>query len=143
MSEVETPNPFPAPLAAWHRIVAEGDHSLLDDLLAEEVVFHSPVVHTPQRGKAVTRLYLGAAFQVLAGPNFRYRNQVHGESSAFLEFVTEIDGTEINGVDFLRWNESGRLVEFKVWLRPLQAVQLIHRLMAEGLQHAQGRGLEK
>jgi ketosteroid isomerase-like protein len=120
-------------LDTWHRLVREHDPAGLDDLLADDVVFHSPVVHTPQRGKALTALYLGAAFQVFFNPNFRYVREVQNGQHAVLEFETEIDGIVVNGVDMITWNAEGRIVDFKVMLRPLKAVHLIHQKMGQML----------
>jgi hypothetical protein len=121
-------------LAAWHRLVANHDPAGLDDLLAQDAVFHSPVVHKPQVGKALTRMYLMAAFQVFFNPRFRYVREIAGERDAVLEFMLEIDGIGINGVDMIKWNDEGRIVEFKVMIRPLKAVNLIHEKMAAMLQ---------
>ncbi len=125
-------------MAAWHRIVDSADPSGLDALLADDAVFHSPVVHTPQRGKALTSAYLGAALQVLMGGGFRYVREVVGERDAALEFETEIDGVMVNGVDLIRWNDEGRITDFKVMIRPLKAIQTVQALMAARL--AAGRG---
>jgi hypothetical protein len=122
------------PLDTWHRLVRTQDPSGLDDLLAEEAVFYSPVVHTPQRGRKLTASYLSAAFKVFFNPTFRYVREIAGPSDALLEFETEIDGVLVNGVDLIKWNETGRIVEFKVMLRPLKAVNLIHQRMAAMLQ---------
>ena len=121
-------------LGEWHRIVRERDPDGLDDLLADEVVFHSPVVHTPQRGKPLTAMYLGAAVLVLGNPTFRYVREVVGASEAVLEFVVDVDGIEINGVDMIRWNDAGRITDFKVMVRPLKAINLLHQKMAAMLQ---------
>ena len=102
----------------------------LDALLADIVVFHSPVVLTPQVGKAITTMYLTAAFHVFVNDSFRYRREVVGARDAVLEFEVMIDGITVNGVDMITWNESGQITEFKVMLRPLKAVQLIHQRMA-------------
>jgi len=126
----------PEPIARWHRIVNNRDAAGLDALLAEDAVFHSPVVHTPQLGKAVTRAYLAAALAVFGNDSFRYRREVHGEHDAVLEFELELDGVAINGVDIIQWNAEGRITEFKVMLRPLKAVTLIHEKMATMLQAA-------
>ncbi len=126
----------PDPIARWHRIVNERDTAGLDALLAEDAVFHSPVVHTPQVGKSVTRAYLGAALAVFGNDSFRYRRELHSEYDAVLEFELELDGIAINGVDMIRWNAEGRITEFKVMLRPLKAVTLIHEKMAAMLQAA-------
>jgi hypothetical protein len=122
------------PLDRWHRLVRTRDPSGLDALLAEDAVFLSPVVHAPQRGRKLAAAYLGAAFRVFSGPQFRYVREIVGDSDAMLEFETELDGIAINGVDIIRWNEAGQIVEFKVMLRPLKAINLVHQKMAAMLQ---------
>ncbi len=119
----------PHPIETWHRLVESVDPSGLDQLLADDAVFFSPVVHTPQRGKALAQAYLAAAFQVFFNPSFRYVREIIGPSDAMLEFETEIDGVLVNGVDIIKWNESGKVVEFKVMIRPLKAIGLIHERM--------------
>ena len=118
----------------WHRIVADREAVGLAELLADNVVFHSPVVHTPQVGKAITTAYLAAALRVFGVPSFRYVRELAGARDAVLEFELELVGIRINGVDMLRWDDAGRVVEFKVMLRPLKAVNLIHQKMAAILQ---------
>lgn len=120
----------PSPLSAWHAIVANRDGAGLDTLLADDAVLVSPVVHTPQRGKAIVALYLRAALQVFAGPTFRYVREIVGPRDAMLEFETEIDGILVNGVDILHWDADGRIAEFKVMVRPLKAVNVVHQRMA-------------
>jgi hypothetical protein len=122
------------PLEAWHRLVRAPEPSGLNALLAEDAVFHSPVVHTPQRGRKLVAGYLTAAFHVFANPGFRYVREIVGASDAMLEFETEIDGVFVNGVDIIKWNESGRIVEFKVMIRPLKAISVVHERMAAMLQ---------
>ncbi len=121
-------------LATWHELVRTRNARGLDALLADQVVFHSPVVHKPQVGKAVTTQYLAAAFQVFFNPSFRYVREVVGARDAVLEFQVEIDGIVVNGVDMIRWDEAGRIVDFKVMIRPLKAINLIHQKMAAMLQ---------
>jgi len=121
-------------LAIWHELVNTRNVRGLRDLLAEDVVFHSPVVHTPQPGRAVTTQYLGAAFQVFFNASFRYVREVVGPRDAVLEFQVEIDGITVNGVDMIRWNDDGQIVDFKVMIRPLKAINLIHQKMAAMLQ---------
>lgn len=125
-------------LATWHRILAQKDIAGLDALLAEDAVFHSPVVHTPQVGKARAKLYLAGAFHVLSNDSFRYVREIVGGREALLEFVVEIEGITVNGVDLIRWNEDGRIVDFKVMLRPLKAINLVHQKMG-ALLEAMGR----
>jgi len=121
------------PLQEWHRIVAARDAPAIPALLAEDVTFHSPIVHTPQRGRLVTTGYLGAALQVFGQDSFRYVREFRGVQCAVLEFSVEIDGIQVNGVDMIAWNEAGLVVDFKVLLRPLKAVNLIHQKMAQAL----------
>lgn len=128
------------PIETWHGLVRAHDASGLENLLADDAVFISPVVHTPQRGKAVTKAYLSAAFQVFFNPSFRYVREIVGPSDAMLEFETEIDGVLVNGVDIIRWNELGKIVEFKVMVRPLKAIQLIHERMGAMLAAAKRPG---
>jgi hypothetical protein len=125
------------PLEVWHQLVRNHDPSGLHDLLAEDVVFLSPVVHTPQRGRKLAYAYLSAAFDVFLNTNFRYVRELVGPSDAVIEFETEIDGVLVNGVDLIKWNESGQIVEFKVMLRPLQAINLVHQRMAAMLRSRQ------
>jgi hypothetical protein len=126
-------------LAQWHRLVATRDPSGLDALLADDVVFHSPVVHTPQRGRLLTRMYLTAAMHVLGNASFRYVREVVGAGDAVLEFEAEVDGITVNGVDMIRWDAQGRIVDFKVMVRPAKAMALLQQKMAELLALA-GKG---
>ena len=122
-------------VARWHAYMQGGsDLALLSDMLADDAVFHSPVVHTPQAGKPITTMYLAAALHVFGNETFRYVREVVGERDAVLEFLVEIDGISVNGVDMIRWNDTDQITEFKVMLRPLKAVNLIHEKMAALLQ---------
>jgi hypothetical protein len=126
-------NELPKALALWHECLSQKNTQILKQLLASEVVFYSPVVATPQQGKAITTAYLSAAMHVFGNDTFRYVREVVGDRDAVLEFELEIDGIRINGVDMLRWNDAQQLIEFKVMLRPLKAVNLIHQKMSEML----------
>ncbi len=117
-------------LAVWHQLVAENNPEGLDSLLADDVVFHSPVVDTPQAGRSITKQYLAAAFQVFSGGSFRYVRELAGDRDAVLEFEVDIDGVNVNGVDMIQWDDAGRIVEFKVMLRPLKALKLVHQKTA-------------
>ena len=127
----------PSPLDTWHRMVRTNDATDLATLVAEDAVFHSPVVHSPQRGRKLTVMYLSAAFQVFFNPSFRYVREIVGTSDAMLEFETEIDSILVNGVDIITWNDAGLITEFKVMIRPLKGVDVVHRKMGEMLQAAQ------
>ena len=119
-----------AATTAWHDLIRSRDARGLDALLADDVVLHSPVVHTPLAGKPIVRKYLQAALQVFVNDTFRYVRELEGPGDAVLEFQVEIDGITVNGVDMLRWNADGHIVDFKVMVRPLKAVNLIHQKMA-------------
>ena len=129
-----------AATTAWHDLIRSRDARGLDALLADDVVLHSPVVHTPLAGKPIVRKYLQAALQVFVNDTFRYVRELEGPTDAVLEFQVEIDGITVNGVDMLRWNADGRIVDFKVMVRPLKAVNLIHHKMAALLAAAPGGG---
>ena len=122
------------PVACWHRLVQERNPLELNRLVAEDAVFLSPVVHTPQRGRKLVVMYLSAAFEVLSTPSFRYVREITGATDAMLEFETEIDGVVVNGVDIIKWNAAGHIVEFKVMIRPLKAINIVHQRMASVLQ---------
>ena len=129
-------------IVAWHHLVKTRNPAGLDDLLADDAVFLSPIVHSPQRGKALTRAYLHAAFEVFFNDSFRYVRELTGENDAMLEFETTIDGVLVNGVDLIKWDSAGKITEFKVMIRPLKAINLIHERMGamlKALQAQQGQ----
>lgn len=114
----------------WHQMMAAHDASLLDTLIAEDCVFQSPAVHTPQRGKAITIKYLTAAQRVLGVPNFRYIEEWIGPTSAVLEFELELDGIHVNGVDIIHWNADDLVTSFRVMIRPVKGLQAVMPAMA-------------
>jgi len=119
-------------IARWHEYVERGDPALLDALIAEDCVFQSPAVHSPQPGKAITLKYLRAAMAVLNGPSFRYLDEWVRADKAVLEFEAEVDGLIVNGVDMIWWNEARQIIRFKVMVRPLKALNaLVARMAAE------------
>jgi hypothetical protein len=124
-------------LGTWHELVRTRNTKGLGSLLADDVIFYSPVVHTPQLGKAVTIQYLSAAFHVFVNDSFRYVRELTGPRDAALEFQVEIDGISVNGIDMIKWDDEGKIIEFKVLIRPLKAVNLIHQKMALMLQAKQ------
>jgi hypothetical protein len=124
-------------LDQWHHMVRTNDASGLGALVAEDAVFWSPVVHAAQPGRKLTVMYLSAAFKVFFNPTFRYVREIVGESDAMLEFETQVAGIFVNGVDIIKWNEAGQIVDFKVMIRPLKGMNIIHQKMGEMLQAAQ------
>jgi hypothetical protein len=121
-------------IESWHDFGRTRDHDALRAALDPDVVFESPVVHMPQHGRDVTLRYLAGAVAVLGTPDFRYVNEWRNANGAVLEFENMIDGTRINGVDIITTNADGTLItRFKVMIRPLKAVNLLHQLMGEQL----------
>ena len=121
-------------LERWHEVVRTRNPALLNQVLAEDAVFHSPILFKPQQGRDLTALYLTGAMHVITNPSFRYVREVVGEQDAVLEFETEIDGIHVNGVDMITWNEQGLISDFKVMIRPLKAINMVQQRMAELLQ---------
>ena len=126
----------------WHQHLRGELEGGLDELLADDVVFYSPIVYTPQVGKAVTTMYLAAALGTLVGDptgggtedggsgrGFGYTKEIVSGDTAVLEFETSVEGKYVNGVDIIRCNDEGRIVEFRVMVRPLQAVNIVHEQM--------------
>lgn len=120
-------------LDRWYSYMREHDRVVLWDLLHPDAIFESPVVHTPQRGRDIVFKYLVSAEQVLGGPGFAYRGEWHNAASAVLEFETTLEGITINGVDMITFDADDRITHFKVMVRPLKAINLLHRLMGEQL----------
>ena len=126
----------PPAVKAWHAVVDSGDPALLGDLLADDVVFRSPAVFAPQKGKDLTTLYLRSAMAVL-GPTLRYVGQWYGQNSAVLEFEAELDGLYVHGVDMLAWNEHDQLTGFTVMVRPMRGLTKLVELMQRQLPGGQ------
>ena len=120
----------------WYDYMKSHDHKALWDLLHPDAVFESPVVHTPQRGRDISFKYLSSAEKVLGGAGFSYTREWRSENGAVLEFEKQIDGILINGVDIITFSGDGRITHFKVMVRPLKAINLLHRLMGEQLAAA-------
>ena len=120
-------------LELWHDMLRKRDLGRLDEVLAEDCVFLSPIVHTPQRGRDLTRLYLTAALAVF-NESFQYVKEVVAPQHAVLEFTCEVDGIMVNGVDIMTFDAVGKIIEFKVMVRPLKAVNLLHAKMKAMLE---------
>ena len=137
----------------WHDIMKSGGlgaESKLDELLHEDVIFYSPVVFTPQRGKEITKLYLSAASGVFSdkktnkdsdkkNSKFKYVKEIISGNSACLEFETEMDGIYVNGTDLITWDQDNKIIEFKVIVRPLQAVNTLHAKMGKMLDELKSK----
>ncbi len=124
----------PFALERWHEFIKSPNEKVLWDLLHPDAVFESPVVHTPQRGRDITFKYLASAGTVLGGPGFKYLGEWRNDNGAVLEFENEVEGIKINGVDIITFSDDGRqITHFKVMVRPLKAINLLHRLMGEQL----------
>lgn len=120
-------------LKLWHEILEQKNPDRLDEILAPNCVFLSPVVHAPQEGRELTKFYLAGAMNVF-NDSFRYVKEIVTAEHAVLEFVCEVDGIVVNGVDIITFGEDGKITEFKVMVRPLKGINLLHGKMREMLQ---------
>lgn len=121
-------------LASWHRVIASGSSSEdLAEIICEDAVFHSPVVHTPQEGRDIVVAYLAAAGKTLGNESFQYLREIVDGENAVLEFATEMDGVDVNGVDIITFDRQGKIKDFKVMVRPLKAVNKVWEMMAAQL----------
>ena len=122
-------------LEQWHDTISSGNPANLNEIIADDAVFHSPVVHTPQIGKDITVFYLSAAFHVLVPNKFEYVREIVDGNNAMLEFTSEIDGIVINGVDIIQWNDEGKIKDFKVMVRPMKAVDKLRQMMFDMMEN--------
>ena len=122
------------PIKEWHEVVKSGNTENLSSIIDSDCIFYSPVVFTPQKGKELTIKYLSAAALVFGDDSFKYIKEIINEKNACLEFELKLKGIEINGVDLISWNDKNKISEFKVLIRPLKGVQLIHELMGGTLE---------
>ena len=127
-------------LKVWHDHFEDKNGTGLHNQIADDAVFHSPVVHTPQSGKPLVVAYLSAADVVLANDSFRYVREIvdETENMAMLEFELELDGIQVNGVDIISWNEEGKIQDFKVMIRPLKAINKVWEEMGKMLEKMKG-----
>ncbi|EKF21727.1 snoaL-like domain protein [Mycolicibacterium hassiacum DSM 44199] len=121
----------PRVVTEWLRFINSGDRALLDELLDESATFYSPAVFTPQQGRDKAAAYLLAAEKMFSGTDFTYVSQWYGERSAVLEFRATLDGIVVEGVDIIHWSDAEKIVDFKVMIRPLKALQTVIPKMAE------------
>jgi|TARA_B100000795_G_C22734704_1_gene412837 hypothetical protein len=119
----------------WHNFVKTKDPKILDNLLSENIIFYSPVVHSPQIGFNISKKYLMAASEVLFNVSFKYINEIHNNKYAICEFECELNNIYINGVDIIKWNNN-KITSFKVMVRPLKGVLLLKEKMAEILMRS-------
>ena len=118
----------------WHEVIESDDLKMLDEIIADDAVFSSPVVFKPMEGKEITMMYLHAAGQSFNMEKFKYTKEIHDDMNSVLEFETYIDDISVNGVDMIEWNEDGKICNFKVMIRPFKAVQKVQEKMIEALE---------
>jgi creatinine amidohydrolase/Fe(II)-dependent formamide hydrolase-like protein len=128
-----------AALARWHAVIEHRSAAAIPSLLADDAVFRSPAVHTPQRGRALVTAYLTAAMRVL-GPELTYHREWRREDSAVLEFTTEVAGMAVHGVDVITWGPDGRITDFTVMVRPTKGLEAVVERMGAELQRMQEEG---
>ena len=118
----------------WHEVIESDDLKMLDEIIADDAVFSSPVVFKPMEGKEITMMYLHAAGQSFNMEKFKYTREIHDDMNSVLEFETYIDDISVYGVDIIEWNEDGKICNFKVMIRPFKAVQKVQEKMIEALE---------
>tara|TARA_B100000963_G_C22326950_1_gene536844 strand:+ start:208 stop:603 length:396 start_codon:yes stop_codon:yes gene_type:complete len=118
----------------WHEVMKNSELELLDEIIADDATFSSPVVFKTMLGKEITMMYLSAAGQSFNMEKFQYTKEIHDGMNSVLEFETYIDEISVNGVDIIEWNEDGKIVNFKVMIRPFKAVQKVQQKMVEALE---------
>lgn len=121
----------PPVIERWLEVIESGRTEELEELLAEDAVFYSPAVFSPQRGRALAAAYLRAAEKMFSGNGFHYVNRWYGENSAVLEFAAVVDGLSVEGIDMIHWNDAGEITSVKVMVRPFKALQGVIGKMAE------------
>lgn len=133
MTSVIRPEAVSQALAHWHSMVAQGDLSTLPSILHAQAVFRSPVAHTPYPGAPVVTLILTTVAKVFT--DFEYLRELSTEDglSVVLEFSAKVNGKQLKGIDMIRFDESGKIVEFEVMIRPLNALQALAGEMASRL----------
>jgi len=124
---------IPEIIQKWHTAIKTKNINLLDEILADDAKLYSPVIHTVQEGKQITKMYLSGALMTIANDSFKYVREVYDNGFALLEFETELNGIFVNGVDMISWNSDEKITEFKVMIRPLKAVNAVHQVMGEAL----------
>lgn len=125
----------PVVIEKWHELLKTRDLNILDEILADNATLFSPVVHTPQVGKPITKMYLMGAAMTIGNESFKYVREVYDDNFALLEFETEMNGIYVNGVDMISWNDDNQITEFKVMIRPLKAVNMVHEMMGAALNN--------
>ncbi|MCC5812214.1 MAG: nuclear transport factor 2 family protein [Ectothiorhodospiraceae bacterium] len=120
-------------LETWHRLLEHNAMEELDPLLSDDIVFRSPVAHTPYPGRDAIKLVLKTVNTVFE--NFRYHRFFVSDdgNSAILEFSAEVTGKKLKGIDMLRFDAEGRISEFEVMARPLSGVQALSEEMGKRL----------
>ena len=118
----------------WHKVMKNSELDLLNEIIADDATFSSPVVFKTMLGKEITMMYLSAAGQSFNMEKFQYTKEIHDGMNSVLEFETYIDEISVNGVDIIEWNEDGKIVNFKVMIRPFKAVQKVQQKMVEALE---------
>ena len=119
----------------WHKVIESNNLELLNEIIADNAIFSSPVVFKPMEGKEITMMYLHAAGHSFNMEKFKYTKEIHDGMNSVLEFETYIDDIAVNGVDMIEWNKDGKISNFKVMIRPYKAVQKVQEKMVEALEN--------
>lgn len=115
----------------WHKMLETRDMSILNDLLAEDIVFKSPVAFSPYSGKQLVFFILTNVIQIFE--NFTYHREFYTEDglNVVLEFSANIGEKKLKGIDMIRFNEQCQMVDFEVMIRPKSGLEALAALMGE------------
>ncbi|WP_160287418.1 nuclear transport factor 2 family protein [Pseudomonas knackmussii] len=133
MSELQLHPQAAASLQRWHAMVERKDLSKLPELLAPNAVFRSPMAHTPYPGVPVVSMILNTVLQVFE--DFTYHRELATADglSVVLEFSAQVGGKQLKGIDMIRFDEQGKIVEFEVMVRPMSGLQALGEEMGRRL----------
>ncbi|MGE7955861.1 nuclear transport factor 2 family protein [Pseudomonas sp. NPDC089530] len=133
MSDLKLHPQAAASLRRWHAMIAEGDLSALPELLDSRVVFRSPMAHTPYPGVPVVSTILNTVSKVFV--DFAYHRELVTADglSVVLEFSARVGDRQLKGIDLIRFDEAGKIVEFEVMVRPMSGLQALGEEMARRL----------
>lgn len=126
-------------IARWHEMLETRDMSILNELLAEEVVFRSPVAFQPYPGKQVVFFILTNVIQVFE--NFTYHREFISENgnNVVLEFSANVGDKKLKGVDMIQFNEEGQMIDFEVMIRPKSGLEALAVQMGQRMQSFQAK----
>ena len=121
-------------ITRWHEMLETRDMSILNELLADDVVFRSPVAFHPYPGKQVVFFILTNVIQVFE--NFSYHREFLSEdgNNVVLEFSANVGDKKLKGIDMIQFNDEGQIIDFEVMIRPKSGLEALAIEMGQRIQ---------